>query len=213
MLFAWFALANNNKRKFQFSFHSSGSAEILERSSLFAFFIFTVELLQQYYSESSVPFGEAIDPSKRGHIGEHGYGPTPLPVKDRLPLCYSAVLKIFTLVPNLVDTSSFFYRLDILDRAYTWKKREDLDRVFDTRFGKELQVELYTALKDSFQGLGTGPLIERRKLLSFEEEHNFKIKEEFSAWRDKGAITRIPRKSKGDIEGVTFFTAFHQTFY
>jgi hypothetical protein len=117
---------------------------------LFAFFIFTVELLQQYYSESSVPFSEAIDPSKRGYINQLGYGPTPLPVKDRLPLCYSAVLKIFTLVPNLVDTSSFFHRLDILDQAYTWKKREDLDRVFDTRFNKELQVELYTALKDSF---------------------------------------------------------------
>ena len=60
------------------------------------------------------------------------------------------MLKIFTFVPNLVDGSSFFHRLDILDRAYTWKKREDLDRVFDTRFNKELQVELYTALKDSF---------------------------------------------------------------
>jgi hypothetical protein len=69
-----------------------------------------------------------------------------------------------------VDTSSFFHRLNILDRAYTWRKREELDRVFDTRFNKELQVELYTALKDSFQGLGTGSLVEQKKHLAFEEE-------------------------------------------
>ena len=117
-----------------------------------------------------MPFREAVDCPSRGYITKPGYGLTPPPVKDRLPLCYSAVLKIFTLVPNLVDTSSFFHRLEILDRSYTWKKREDLDRVFDTRFNKELQVELYTALRDSFQGLGTGSLIERGKLLAFEEQ-------------------------------------------
>jgi hypothetical protein len=76
-----------------------------------------------------VPFREAVDCPRSGHISKPGYGLTPPPVKDRLPLCYSAVLKIFTLVPNLVDTSSFFHRLEILDRFYTWKKREDLERI------------------------------------------------------------------------------------
>jgi hypothetical protein len=39
--------------------------------------------------------------------------------------------------------------------------------------------------------LGTGPLIERGKLLAFEENQNFKVKEEFSAWRDKGTVTQV----------------------
>jgi hypothetical protein len=152
VIFAWFALSNNNKRKFQFSFYSSGPDPTLERSKLFAFFILTVELLQQYYAENSVPFREALEHSERtrGHLTTPRVLAAPSVIRDRLPLCYSTVLKIFTHVPQLVDTSSFYRRLEILDQVYTWKKREQLDDVFDKRFNKELQTELYRALQSGF---------------------------------------------------------------